>query len=100
MPEMVNLAVMPDCGEDSVLSEPQEPDFPTIFLGDEHVERLGLDGAQVGTEMTMVAIVRVQSVSMRESLTSDSYRSATLDLVQAAVAPVQMSDAEKMFGSD
>lgn len=60
MAKMVSLGRRYDGPEASGTSEES---FPSIYLEGKQIEALGLDAARVGAELTMVAKVRVSSLS-------------------------------------
>lgn len=71
----------------SELSKPIEADsdeyYPTLYLDEKQLESMNIDNARVGTEMTMVATVRVSSVSDSKN----GARSMSFEIIEAGVKP-------------
>lgn len=58
--------------------------YPCLYLSEKQMEALGIDAApRVGTEMSMVATVRVSSVSDSKG----GGRSISFEITEAAVGP-------------
>ena len=57
--------------------------YPTIYLEEKQLDALGLDNQRVGTELNMIATVRVSRVS--ESKSGD--RSMSVEIIEAALSP-------------
>lgn len=56
--------------------------YPTIYLEEKQLEALDLDNQRVGTELQMIATVRVSRVS--ESKSGD--RSMSVEIIEAAMS--------------
>lgn len=57
--------------------------FPSLYLEGKQIEALGIDPARVGTDMTMIATVRVASLSESKS----GHRSVSFEIVEASIVP-------------
>lgn len=57
--------------------------YPSIFLSEKTLETMGIENPRVGTEMTMVATVRVSSVNESKG----GHRSMSFEIIEAAVSP-------------
>lgn len=57
--------------------------YPSLYLDEKQLEAMGIDTAKVGTEMSMVAVVRVSSVSDSKN----GSRSMSFEIIEAAIAP-------------
>lgn len=57
--------------------------YPSIFLSEKTLEAMGVENPRVGTEMSMVATVRVSSASESKG----GHRSMTFEIIEAAVSP-------------
>jgi len=57
--------------------------YPSIYLDEKQIEAMGIDVAKVGTDMSMVATVRVSSVSDSKN----GSRSMSFEIVEAAIEP-------------
>lgn len=62
--------------------------FPSLYLHEKQLEAMGVDAARVGTEMTMIATVRVESVSESKG----GNRSMSFEIIEAGMKP---KEAEK-----
>ena len=69
----------------------------SLYLCEEDIEKLNLEGATLGTERTLVARVRVTAVSSGEEEGGKKYSSMTLVLVEGDISGGN-SLAEKLFG--
>lgn len=68
--------------------------YPCLYLDEKHMDALGVDVAKVGTEMTMVATIRVSSLS--DSKTGG--RSMSFEIIEAAMEPKKKDpDASVLF---
>lgn len=71
----------------SELSKPVGADsdeyYPSLYLDEKQLESMGIDNARVGTEMTMIATVRVSSVSDSKN----GSRSMSFEIIEAGVKP-------------
>ena len=87
-----------------VMASDDRNDFPlTIHLGSFEVEKLGLSGIELGDERTMVADVKVTSMSSHQSEGDDEKNeNVTLSVRSAAVTSTKVgkSQAERLFGND
>jgi len=99
MPDMVSLKRTPS-EEVAVESGEREDFFPhSMFLDEDDVAALGLDGVQLGDERQMVATVRATSISSNENEQSGKRRSVTLVLTEAQMSSGK-SQASRMFGEN
>lgn len=57
--------------------------YPCLYLDEKQMEAMGIDVAKVGTEMSMVATVRVSSVSDSKG----GGRSISFEIIEAAIEP-------------
>ena len=57
--------------------------YPSLYLDDKQIEAMGIDVAKVGTDMNMVATVRVSSVSDSKN----GSRSMSFEIIEAAIEP-------------
>jgi hypothetical protein len=57
--------------------------YPSLYLDEKQMDAMGIDVAKVGTEMSMVATVRVASLSDSKG----GGRSISFEIVEAAIAP-------------
>lgn len=57
--------------------------YPSLYLDGKQIKAMGIDVARVGTEMTMMATVRVSSVSESK----DGHRSMSFEICEAAIEP-------------
>ena len=57
--------------------------YPSLYLDEKQLEAMGIDAARVGTEMKMVATVRVSSASESKN----GSRSMSLEIIEAGVGP-------------
>lgn len=57
--------------------------FPNLYLEEKQIEAMNIDTARVGTEMQMIATVRVSSVSDSKG----GSRSMSFEIIEAAVSP-------------
>lgn len=57
--------------------------FPTLYFDEKQMKALGVDAARVGTDMTMIATVRVSSMSESKN----GSQSMTLEIVEAGLGP-------------
>jgi hypothetical protein len=57
--------------------------YPSLYLDEKQLETMGIDAARVGTEMTMVACVRVSSVSDSKN----GSRSMSFEIIEAGFGP-------------
>lgn len=69
-------------------SEPQagvdrDEYYPSIYFDENTLEAMGVDNARVGTEMMMIATVRVSNVSEAKN----GARSMSFELIEAAMKP-------------
>lgn len=69
-------------------SEPAHPAdtdeyYPSLYLDEKTLEAMDLDSVRVGTEMTMLATVRVSSVSESKN----GSRSMSFEITEAAMTP-------------
>lgn len=69
--------------------------YPCLYLDGKQIEAMGIDAARVGTDMQMVATVRVSSVSESK----DGHRSMSFEIVEAAISPKEKKpdDASILF---
>ena len=81
MAKMVSLGRRYDGPEASGTSEES---FPSIYLEGKQIEALGLDTARVGSELTMVAKVRVASLSQYKG----GEGSMSIEVIEAMMKPV------------
>lgn len=81
MAKMVSLGRRYDGPEATGTSEES---FPSIYLEGKQIEALGLDAARVGSEMTMVAKVRVSSLSQYKG----GEGSMSIEVIEAMIKPV------------
>ena len=80
------------------VDEPKET-FPSIFLSKEHIDRLGLSSDDLGVEMVLTALVKVESFSVDERVDGESSKNASLAVTEAELSsPSSDSDkASKIF---
>lgn len=57
--------------------------YPSLYLDGKQIEAIGIDAARVGTDMTMLATVRVSSISESK----DGHRSMSFEIIEAAIQP-------------
>lgn len=57
--------------------------YPSLYLDKKQIDALDLDNARVGTEMAMLAKVRVSSMSESK----DGHRSMSFEIVEACIKP-------------
>lgn len=57
--------------------------YPSQYFDEKQLEAMGVDSVRVGTEMTMIATVRVSSVSESKS----GSRSMSVEIIEAAMKP-------------
>lgn len=57
--------------------------FPSLYLSEKQIEDLGIDNVRVGTEMQMVAVVRLSSLSESKG----GSRSMSFEITKAAISP-------------
>ena len=57
--------------------------YPSLYLDEKQLELMGVDAARVGTEMQMMAMVRVSSVNDSKN----GQRSMAFEVLEAAFAP-------------
>ncbi len=57
--------------------------FPSLYLSEKQIEDLGIDNVLVGTEMQMVAVVRLSSLSESKG----GPRSMSFEITKAAISP-------------
>lgn len=57
--------------------------YPSLYLDEKQMDAMGVDVAKVGTEMTMMATVRVASLSDSKN----GARSMSLEIIEAGVEP-------------
>ena len=81
----------------SALSESQDYYPQTLYLDDEEVGKLGLKNAKLGEERTLVATVRVASVSAHQTEDGDKM-DVTLELTAGMVNGSADEKAERLFG--
>jgi hypothetical protein len=55
--------------------------YPSLYLDGKQIGAMGIDAARVGTDMTMIATVRVSSVSESK----DGHRSISFEIIEAAI---------------
>ena len=82
MAKMVSLGRRYDGPESSGVSEES---FPSIYLEGKQIEALGLDMARVGSELTMVAKVRVASLSQYKG----GEGSMSIEVIEAMIKPIE-----------
>lgn len=63
--------------------------YPTLYLDDKQMEAMGIDAVRVGDDMTMVATVRVASMSDSKN----GNRSMSFEVIEAALKP-KVSDKD------
>lgn len=56
--------------------------YPSLYLDEKQMEALGIDGARVGKDMTMIATVRVSSASESKN----GSRSMSFEIVEANIS--------------
>ena len=95
MAKMVSLGRRYDGPESSGVSEES---FPSIYLEGKQIAAMGLDAARVGSEMTMIAKVRVASLSQYKG----GEGSMSLEVIEAMMTPVEPETdaASILFGSE
>lgn len=101
MPEMTSLKRTREQYSNASVDD-FEPYFPhSLYLNEEDIEKLGLDGAKVGDERTLTATVRVtaQSTSMNEGGV-DRHASLTLELTEGAVSERKLSEDERKSAAE
>lgn len=57
--------------------------FPSLYLNEKQIEALGIDNARVGTDMTLIATVRLSSLSESKG----GSRSMSFEITEAAIGP-------------
>lgn len=57
--------------------------YPSLYLDEKQMKALGVDAARVGTDMTMVATVRVSSMSESKN----GAQNMSLEIIEAALKP-------------
>ncbi|MDW9880488.1 hypothetical protein GOA90_25205 [Sinorhizobium meliloti] len=57
--------------------------YPSLYLDEKQIQAMGLDSARVGTDMTMIATVRVSS----QSESKNGSRSMSLEIIEAGAGP-------------
>lgn len=57
--------------------------YPSLYLDEKNLDAMGIDTKSVGTELTMVATIRVSSVSDSKN----GARSMSFEITEAAVKP-------------
>lgn len=57
--------------------------YPTLYLSEQQLDAMGLKNERVGTEMTLIAKVRVASVSDNKN----GVRSMTVELLEGEMKP-------------
>ena len=57
--------------------------FPSLYLSEKQIEDLGIDNVRVGTEMQMIAVVRLSSLSESKG----GSRSMSFEITKAAISP-------------
>ncbi|QND53461.1 hypothetical protein HB779_17380 [Phyllobacterium sp. 628] len=70
--------------------------FPTLYFDEAQMDALGIDTAKVGTDMSMVAIVRVSSVSDSKN----GSRSIGFEIIEAAIKPKERDAASILFPNE
>jgi hypothetical protein len=76
-----------------VVSEKDEF-YPSLYLDEKNLDKLGIDNLRAGTEMVMVAKVRVSSVSDN----ANGNRSMSFEFLEAAMSRTDRQiDASKLF---
>jgi hypothetical protein len=89
MTKMVSLAKKFD-GPSTACCESDSEYYPSLYLDKKQIDALDLDNARVGTEMMMLAKVRVSSMSESK----DGHRSMSFEIVEACINPKE-ADAGK-----
>lgn len=83
--------------EPSVVSEGgDEKYYPTLYLGKKQMKATGLSGAGVGSERTMIAKVRVRSIS--DSATGGG--SMDLEIIEACFEEASKADSASILYGD
>lgn len=57
--------------------------YPSLYLDENTLDAMKIDGVRVGTEMTMVSTVRVSNVSESKN----GSRSMSFEILEAAISP-------------
>jgi len=73
-----------DMGKPSKSSASDEY-YPSLYLEEKQIEAMGIDAVRVGTEMNMLAKVRVASVSESKG----GARTMSFEIVEAGIAPAE-----------
>ena len=81
--KLVSLAQKYSDLESKPEGEASDEYCPSLYLDERQLEAMGIDTARVGNEMTMVATVRVSSISESKG----GSRSMSLEIVEAGVGP-------------
>lgn len=74
---------------------PAEKDeyYPSLYLDENSLDAMGLDNPKVGTEMKMVATVRVSSTSQ----SSNGNRSMSFEILEANIADEKADNAASIL---
>lgn len=70
----------------SDVAEPSKSDdvyYPSLYLDEKQLEAMAVDTAKVGTDLTMIATVRVSSLSESKN----GPRSMSFEIIEAAMKP-------------
>lgn len=89
--DFVSLKEKPYEGGCSVT--PQEDYYPSVYISDDVVEKLGLDKARVGDDYELVTRVNVSSMSEHDKRGGGVRRNITLELREGKIRPVITRDA-------
>lgn len=93
MTKMVSLAQKYD-SPSSVCCDSADEYFPSAYLDKKQIDALELGRVRVGDEMTMLATVRLSSLSESK----DGHRNMTLEIVEATIKPkAEKTDAASVL---
>lgn len=68
---------------EKTVSVSSEEYYPSLYLYEKQLDAMGIDTARVGSEMTMIATVRVSSISDSKN----GSRSMSFEIIEAGVKP-------------